>query len=153
MYLTWRNNAKELIIYVQELQQPSRRVKDCLKINNSKSYKATKVEPKEQMKVLRGLANFFCRCWVSSCYPHLQAMHPKRVQSKWSCDKEMMQMIPTKYEKNDAYKHEKEMPKLFLMKWMIAPCIKGLQQWFVKGPRRNRMFVHNRSTEWHCQCY
>jgi hypothetical protein len=59
----------------KELQQPSKRVKDRLKINNSKSCKATKVEPKKQMKMLRALANFSCRCGVSSCYIFLFFLH------------------------------------------------------------------------------
>lgn len=59
----------------KELQQPSKRVKDRLKINNSKSCKATKVEPIKQMKMLRGLANFSCRCGVSSCYIFLFFLH------------------------------------------------------------------------------
>jgi hypothetical protein len=59
----------------KELQQPSKRVKDRLKINNSKSCKATKVEPKKQMKMLRGLANFFCRCGVSSFYIFFFFLH------------------------------------------------------------------------------
>jgi hypothetical protein len=50
MYLAWQSNAKELKIYVQHGQQPSKRVRLCLEINNFKSYKATKIEPEKEWK-------------------------------------------------------------------------------------------------------
>ena len=121
MKKTWPNEEKPTKEYaytwkwrtiIKESLQPNQRVRDCLEINNFKSYKPTKVEPEKEWKCREG--------WLISANVESQAAHPKKCIRKGF---KISDPIPKKWCKYYHKKHEEERPKLFAMKWLIAPCM------------------------------